>query len=115
MTEAMRRRRNVGERCICDIDADWAIDGSRYGNGTQYVNHSCEPNALAAVSQGQIFLRALKDIAPGEEITTNYLYELQQEQTACLCASPSCANTSASTINFGESNNQTRQKQQEQV
>ncbi len=91
VTEAARRRRAAGEKCICDVDAQWAIDGSRSGNGTQYVNHSCQPNSYVIVSQGRIFLYALGEIAPGEEITTDYLYELRLEQTKCFCGSSSCA------------------------
>jgi SET domain-containing protein len=90
MAEAVRRRRAAGERCICDIDGQWAIDGSRGGNGTQYINHSCQPNAHVIISRGRIFLYALRDIAPGEEITTDYLYELRLEKAKCRCGTSSC-------------------------
>lgn len=91
MAEAARRRCASGERCICDVDGQWAIDGSRSGNGTQYINHSCQPNSRAVIARGQIFLHALRDIAAGQEITTDYLYELSLEQTSCRCGSSSCA------------------------
>src|SRR5260370_21363257 len=91
MAEAARRRCAGGEKCRCDVDAQWAIDGNRGGNGTQYVNHSCQPNSHVIVLHGQIFLYALKDITPGEEITTDYLYELWLEPTECRCGASSCA------------------------
>jgi SET domain-containing protein len=94
LAEAKRRRCVSGEQCICDVDSDWAIDGSQGGNGTQYVNHSCQPNAYVIVSERRIFIYALREIAPGEEITTDYLYELYSDQTTCRCRTATCDETS---------------------
>src|SRR5260370_33219923 len=85
MAEAARRRCAAGERCICDVDGQWAIDGNRGGNGTQYINHSCQPNAHVIISRGLILVHALRDITPGQEITTDYLYELRLEKAKCRC------------------------------
>lgn len=85
LAEAERRRCASRKQCICDLDTEWAIDGRRGGNGTQYVNHSCQPNSDVVVSRGQIFLYALREIIPGEEITTDYLYELGLDGTRCKC------------------------------
>lgn len=93
LAEAERRRRAIGEQCICDVDSDWAIDGSRGGNGTQYVNHSCQPNSYVIVSEKRIFIYALREIAPGEEITTDYLYELYSDQKTCRCRTATCYET----------------------
>ena len=90
LAEADRRRRTSLEQRICDVDAEWAIDGNRGGNGTQYVNHSCQPNSCVHVSEGRIFLHSLRAIVPGEEITTNYLYELSSEQIKCRCLTATC-------------------------
>ena len=43
--EAKRRAKRRILR-ICGIDNRWSIDGSRGGNGTHYINHSCAPNAF---------------------------------------------------------------------
>jgi SET domain-containing protein len=102
LAEAERRRRTSGWQGICDVDAEWAIDGSRGGNGTQYVNHSCQPNADVIVLQERIFFDALREIAPGEEITTDYLYELGLEGARCQCRTDSCRETvSLAGINGG--------------
>jgi uncharacterized protein len=85
-----RVRSGRGKRRIGDIDARWCIDGSRGGNGTQYINHSCEPNCEVIVERERILIYALRDVAPGEEITTDYLYELGLEGTRCNCQTPSC-------------------------
>jgi SET domain-containing protein len=90
LAEAERRRCAAGEQCIRDVDSNWAIDGSRGGNGTQYLNHSCQPNSYVIVFEKRIFIYALREIAPGEEITTDYLYELYSDQTTCLCRTVSC-------------------------
>ncbi|KAK0741997.1 hypothetical protein B0T21DRAFT_360516 [Apiosordaria backusii] len=37
------------------------------------INHSCEPNAFAFLEKGEIRVRSLKKIAPGEEITISYI------------------------------------------
>jgi uncharacterized protein len=88
--EATRRLQGPGKKCICEVDEHWSIDGSRGGNGTEYINHSCEPNSYLHIIEGRVFLHALRDIAPGEEITTDYLYELQLDSTRCNCGMASC-------------------------
>lgn len=93
LAEAERRRSAPGKKCICDVDPEWSIDGSRGGNGTQYINHSCEPNSYPVISQRQVFLYALREIIPGEEITTDYLYELYSDHTKCRCRTASCRET----------------------
>ena len=93
LAEAERRRCARGEQCICDVDSQWAIDGSRGGNGTQYVNHSCQPNSYVIVLAGRIFLHALREIAARSEITTDYLYELGLDGTRCMCRTGSCRET----------------------
>lgn len=59
-----------------------------------YVNHSCNPNAGW---KGQIFLMAMSDIQPGEEITYDYAMVMHSNpQSAsywtmrCLCGSILC-------------------------
>jgi uncharacterized protein len=93
LAEAERRRRAPGKKSICDVDSQWSIDGRRGGNGTQYVNHSCEPNSYLVISEGRAFLHALREIIPGEEITTDYLYELKLDETECRCRMVTCLET----------------------
>jgi SET domain-containing protein len=88
--EAERRQRNPGKKCIFDVNTQWSVDGSRGGNGTQHINHSCDPNAYPVVSRGRIFFYALREIAPGEEITADYLYELEMDQKRCRCGVSLC-------------------------
>jgi len=64
------------------------IDGTAESNA--YLNHSCAPNTF--VDWKGVFLRALRDIESGEEITCNYLttdWELH-EKFVCACGAPNC-------------------------
>ncbi len=54
------------------------------------LNHACEPNARLSIGGDSIV--ALCDVAPGEEITVNYLateYDMH-DKFRCDCGSPEC-------------------------
>jgi SET domain-containing protein len=78
---------------ICAIDERWSLDGSRGGNGTHYINHSCRPNAFTRTLRGHIIFFALRDIKPGEEITIDYEDTLHSDRKRCTCGAPSCRGT----------------------
>ncbi len=90
--EAQRRAHRAKLR-ICDVDGVWSIDGSRGGNGTHYINHSCEPNAYMKILYDHILFIALRDIEPGEEITIDYESTLHSNKKRCICRAPSCRGT----------------------
>ena len=91
--EAARRMRGKRRLHICAIDAYWNVDSSRGGNGTQYINHRCEPNAFMRVVHGRILIFALRDIEPGEEITLDYGETYHPDTYRCRCGAPSCRGT----------------------
>jgi SET domain-containing protein len=88
--EAIRRMNRPEGKRISELAADLYIDGSVDGNETQYINHSCVPNADALVIGGSMFIFALREIAPGEEITVDYLNSFEQDHSLCQCLTPSC-------------------------
>lgn len=88
--EAMRRMKRRDGKRISELEAGWYIDGSVNGNQTQYINHSCDPNADAFVTGGSLFIFALREITPGEEITVDYLNSFEQDQSVCQCRTASC-------------------------
>jgi SET domain-containing protein len=90
--EANRRSKRRKLR-ICAIDYRWSLDGSRGGNGTHYINHSCEPNAYMKILYGHIIFMALRDIEPDEEITIDYESTLHSNKKRCICGAPSCRGT----------------------
>lgn len=91
--EIGRRLRGKRRIHICAIDHYWAIDGSVGGNPTQYINHSCQPNAYVSVMYGHILFFALRDIAPGEEITCDYVLSFHDDRKKCDCGAPNCRGT----------------------
>jgi len=90
--EAQRRAGRAKLR-ICDIDGRWSIDGSRGGNGTHYINHSCKPNAYMKTLYGHVLFFALRDVRPGEEITVDYEDTLHPDSKRCHCRAPNCRGT----------------------
>ncbi len=70
------------------------IDDQRHIEGTPesnaFLNHSCSPNSY--VDWAGVFLRALRDLEAGEELTCNYLttdWELH-EKFVCHCGALNC-------------------------
>ena len=78
---------------ICDVDDRWSLDGSRAGNGTHYINHSCAPNAYMKTIYGHVLFFALRDISRGEEITIDYEDTLHPNSKRCRCGAASCRGT----------------------
>jgi hypothetical protein len=53
-----------------------------------FINHSCEPNVGFA---GNVVLVAMRDIAVGEELTTDYaLFDDYDGAMDCACGRPGC-------------------------
>jgi uncharacterized protein len=90
--EANRRAKRKTLR-ICAINNRWSLDGSRGGNGTHYINHSCEPNAFMKILYKHILFIALRDIRPGEEITIDYESTLHSDSKRCICGASKCRGT----------------------
>jgi uncharacterized protein len=56
----------------------------------RYMNHSCTPSCL---SPGYNFELAVRDIAPGEELTDDYATLNLSESFKCSCGASGCRNT----------------------
>jgi uncharacterized protein len=96
--EAHRREQRYGAKYMFEVDRRWSIDGSSRHNLARYINHACQPNSEAVLRAGRIVFVALRDIAPGEEITLDYgeeYFELFIKPLGCRCAA--CAGESAKT------------------
>ena len=82
------------------IDDRHVIDASVGGNAARWINHACTPNCEADEIGGRVFVSALTDIAPGEELFYDYGLVIDErytkklkEQFACRCGSPHCRGT----------------------
>jgi uncharacterized protein len=82
------------------VDKKTVIDAGVGGNAARFINHSCSPNCEAVTDQGRIFIDALDDIQPEEELTYDYHLEYSgryraewRERYACHCGSFACQGT----------------------
>src|SRR5580698_4574649 len=95
--EAHRRERSrAGAKYMFEIDRRRTIDGSSRRNLGRYINHACRPNCEAVLRKGRMMFVALRDIAPGEEITLDYgkeYFDLFIAPFGCRCAT--CAKRAA--------------------
>ncbi len=68
-----------------------ALNDDEYDPVMLYLNHSCEPNVGFA---GNIVLVAMRDIAAGEELTTDYaLFDDYDGAMDCRCGTAACRGT----------------------
>ena len=72
-------------------DKGEVIDG--FG-AAMFVNHSCAPNCETEETDGRIYIRAIRDIAAGEELVYEYnLYDSDDDSADCYCGAPHCRGT----------------------
>ena len=64
----------VENKYLFELNGRWTIDGSVRENIARYINHACRPNAESDVQprKRKVFIRAIKNIEPGEEINYDY-------------------------------------------
>jgi hypothetical protein len=91
--EVARRIRTRRKHRICALNSYWSLDGSRGGNGTHYINHSCRPNSYMRITHGHLLFFALRDILPGEEITCDYISTHHPDDYRCRCRASECRGT----------------------
>ena len=73
--EAWRREQRYLPRhriWIFDIDRRRARDAAFGGNIARYINHACRPNCWVDIEGTHIWIRALRAIRTGEELTYDY-------------------------------------------
>jgi SET domain-containing protein len=82
------------------VDDEHVIDANVGGNAARWINHSCSPNCHADEVDGRIFIEALRDIAPGEELFYDYGLIIDERYTPklkreyeCRCGRPGCRRT----------------------
>ncbi|HEY8546267.1 MAG TPA: SET domain-containing protein-lysine N-methyltransferase, partial [Acidimicrobiales bacterium] len=68
-----------------------ALTDDEYEPVMLFINHSCEPNVGFA---GNTVLVAMRDVAAGEELTTDYaLFDTPTSTMECQCGTPGCRGT----------------------
>ena len=82
------------------IDEKHVIDALVGGNSSRWINHSCDANCEADEEGGRVFIKALRDIAPGEELNYDYGLIIDERYTPklkaeypCWCGAKTCRGT----------------------
>jgi hypothetical protein len=72
-------------------DGSTVIDGH---SAAMFINHSCDANCESSEVDGHIWIKAIREIASGEEITYDYcLYDGGEEEARCNCGAKNCRGT----------------------
>uniref|UniRef100_A0A7E4VNM6 [histone H3]-lysine(4) N-trimethyltransferase n=1 Tax=Panagrellus redivivus TaxID=6233 RepID=A0A7E4VNM6_PANRE len=75
-------------------DGIHAIDGTRIGNVSRYINHSCDPNCVVKTQKIEglkhLFIVSRRHIEKGEELTYDYHLPEEEEKIPCLCGAKKC-------------------------
>lgn len=59
-----------------------------------FVNHSCAPNCETEEDNGRVFIKAIRNIAAGEELVYEYnLHDSDDDDADCYCGAPHCRGT----------------------
>lgn len=78
-------------RYLFEITKKKTIDGKPKINKAGYINHSCAPNCETEIRSGRVYIRSIKSIQEGEELTYDYGEEYVDEfikPYGCKC--PKC-------------------------
>lgn len=82
------------------IDDDVVVDAGVGGNEARWINHSCDPNCDVVIDDKRLWIEAIRDIEPGEELAYDYAFELPGRHTPaakrlypCHCGSERCRGT----------------------
>ncbi len=76
------------------------IDAGVNGNDARFINHSCAPNCETVIENSRVYIDAVRNIRPGEEL--GYDYQLTWESTddpaelalyECRCGAKKCRGT----------------------
>jgi hypothetical protein len=70
--ETAARAERRGNRYLYEVSKNRTIDGTPRYNVARYANHSCNPNAESVIWRGRVFIKALRNIRPDEEIVYDY-------------------------------------------
>jgi uncharacterized protein len=92
--EARRRAKELARQglpiMIVEVSERRAIDAGASTDPLRHTNHHCSPNAGLRIRQGRVEFYALRDIAPGEEITADYGESHHEGRLRCRCGAPNC-------------------------
>jgi SET domain-containing protein len=77
-----------GEIWCFTVNRRWVRDAQVGGNIARFINHACTPNCYSQIVGKDIWIRAARNIHPGEELTYDY-YTDGEQSIQCRCV-PGC-------------------------
>src|SRR6201987_766109 len=82
----------IENKYLFELTNRWTIDGAIRKNTARYIIHACKPNAESDVRprKRKFFIRAIKNIEPGEEINYDYgtdYFKAYLKPIGCKCDS----------------------------
>eukprot|EP00088_Acartia_fossae_P004091 TRINITY_DN11749_c0_g1_i2.p1 TRINITY_DN11749_c0_g1~~TRINITY_DN11749_c0_g1_i2.p1 ORF type:complete len:483 (-),score=95.74 TRINITY_DN11749_c0_g1_i2:284-1732(-) len=76
------------------IDDDLVVDATKNGNAARFINHSCDPNCYSKIvdilGKKHIIIFSLRKILPGEELTYDYKFPIEDVKIKCYCGAKRC-------------------------
>ncbi|OEJ88633.1 Histone-lysine N-methyltransferase, H3 lysine-4 specific [Hanseniaspora osmophila] len=97
MREKTYIKSGIGSSYLFRIDENTVIDATKKGGIARFINHCCDPSCTAKIIKvggtKRIVLYALRDIAANEELTYDYKFEREtddSERIPCLCGAANC-------------------------
>lgn len=76
-------------------NGDIVIDGHSMA---MFINHSCKPNCEIDEVDGRIFVKTLRNLKAGEELTYDYWLYDGDDEAPCSCGSRNCRGSMYSPI-----------------
>ena len=89
----LARLESGGDGCVYvfELNQRHDLDGNVRWNPARRINHSCAPNCETRNLRGRIWIIALRDIAPGEELTYDYGFDYSEwREHRCRCGASGC-------------------------
>ena len=72
-------------------DGEIVIDGHSMA---MFINHSCDANCETSEIRGRVWIKSIRPIAAGEDITYDYcLYDGGDDEATCNCGARNCRGT----------------------
>jgi hypothetical protein len=85
---------------LFELDDGRVIDAAYGGNSARFINHACDPNCETVEEDARIYIDAVRDIKPGQELLYDYWFILDEPHTPatkklypCACGSKKCRGT----------------------
>jgi uncharacterized protein len=82
------------------VDRGVVIDAGVDGNEARFINHGCDPNCESMIRNRRVYIRAIRDIARGEELHYDYAISRDRDDPAnvdriwaCHCGAATCRGT----------------------